>query len=577
MDLSETIQKLQLGMQACIGEWTQMQHLQLDLLYTNVENLFRECTLSAPHARDTKQNVRQQQLLNWAKSSLSSGESSGASESSYNPMSTRALSPMNTEDIEELVKVLGWKRPPTIKEPTLNWIARLLEFGMRALCWPFTFVSSSMRERITAILNHDYFELSVAVMICLNSFFIGVSEHLAAKKAFDNYYGRISGDVRESASPVWVRSCELLFCIVFSAELLLRMVGQGVNFFMGTDKHFNLLDLTAVISSLGHQALLLSDVSFIRIMRIVRLLRILRIVRIIRVVGALRLILVAVVGAIVPLLWAFVFALFVIYVFGIVIQQQVSDYVNSFGGAPLADEDSLSNDARVVLVLQRLFPSLQKTLLTLFMSITSGVSWGELWEPLQHISSFLSSCLTCYVAFMVLGVLNVLTGLFVHQALQSAENDSDTRIRADLERKNSCFNLLKQIFKTCDTKGSGRITFSDFHAQTQQLEVREMFNSLDLDVLEAEGLFNLLDLRCTGEVGIDEFVVGCMRLKDQNKHVNLASLLYQNKQTIVVISDLIANLDDKITRICRHGALHESSGTQTALTRNNAMSRRLYL
>jgi len=548
---SEAIQKLQLGMQACIGQWTEMQYQQLDQFCTNVEQLFQECTLSALHARPTEHNVRQEQLE----------ESTVIGRVPSEP----TMRTMRTKDIDDLVNVLGWTRPESGRSKKPEGMLGLLWFGVSLLCLPFSCVGPSARERFQVVLRHDIFELSVSVLICLNSIFIGMVEHQAAKAAFANYEARVRGEVSDSASPAWVRSCDLFFCIVFSIELLLRVVGEGGEFFMGADKTWNLLDFLTVASSIAQEFLRSVDLSFFRILRIVRTIRVLRVVRLIKVFFPLRLMLVAVVGAIVPLLWTFLFCLVVMYIFGIVIQQQVSDYISSLGGSPVADEDRLGHDAPMILSLQTLCPTLNMTMLSLFMSMTSGISWNDLWEPLRHISVFAGSVFTFYIGFMVLGVLNVVTGLFVQQAMKVAEADSDMLIRAEIDWKKSCFNSLKEIFQACDTDGSGKISFSEFQAQTKTLKVREMFQTLDLDVLEAEGLFKLLDLRGSGELGIDEFVIGCMRLKGNNRHVNLASLLYENKQAVSAISDLIGNIDRKINLIDRRGTLHQSSATRKAL------------
>mmetsp|Transcript_118861 Transcript_118861/g.222189 ORF Transcript_118861/g.222189 Transcript_118861/m.222189 type:complete len:91 (-) Transcript_118861:130-402(-) len=46
------------------------------------------------------------------------------------------------------------------------------------------------------------------------------------------------------------------------------------------------------------------------------------------------------------------------------------------------------------------------------------------------------------------------------------------------------------------------------------------------------GLFKLLDIDGSGAVGIEEFVIGCMRLKGSAKSIDLATLMYENKRMV---------------------------------------------
>merc|ERR1712224_1155991 len=53
---------------------------------------------------------------------------------------------------------------------------------------------------------------------------------------------------------------------------------------------------------------------------------------------------------------------------------------------------------------------------------------------------------------------------------------------------------------------------------------------LELEVNEAKGLFRLLDIEGAGEVPIEDFVLGCMRLKGTAKNVDVVTLMYENKR-----------------------------------------------
>merc|ERR1719321_1048174 len=56
------------------------------------------------------------------------------------------------------------------------------------------------------------------------------------------------------------------------------------------------------------------------------------------------------------------------------------------------------------------------------------------------------------------------------------------------------------------------------------------FESVDLDVAEAKGLFKLLDRNGNGVVEAEEFVLGCLRLRGNAKAIDLATLMYENRR-----------------------------------------------
>merc|ERR1712032_817820 len=307
----------------------------------------------------------------------------------------------------------------------------------------------------------------------------------------------------------------------------------------------------------------------VRLVRVLRIVRVMRFVRLMRFFNALRLMLVAISACMVPLVWASLLLMAVTFIFGVVLQEQVYNYVDSFDAAPAAEGGHRIDDVRAIQALRRLCPDLLNTMHSLFMCISGGISWVEVFEALRHASAFASFVFAVYIWFMVLGVLNLVTGLFVEGAMKAAQKDDDSVMQAEMEWKQSVFNKITEVFTSCDADGSGTISFSEFKAQTRNPYVIEMFNMLDLDVLEAEGLFNLMDLRGTGEVVIDEFIIGCLRLKGNNKNISFATIMYENKQTIMVLSDLIGRMDHRLSQLVRRFAsatVHETPNDARAPT-----------
>merc|ERR1712032_1399679 len=111
-----------------------------------------------------------------------------------------------------------------------------------------------------------------------------------------------------------------------------------------------------------------------RILRILRLVRVIRVVRVLRLIQELRTIVVSVLGSLRSLCWTVVLLMLLIYVVAVYFTQSVTDY-------RVMAVDSTSNPEDMQ-VLNDNFSSLLRSVLSLYQSISGGVDWGALCDPL---------------------------------------------------------------------------------------------------------------------------------------------------------------------------------------------------
>merc|ERR1712113_22457 len=78
--------------------------------------------------------------------------------------------------------------------------------------------------------------------------------------------------------------------------------------------------------------------------------------------------------------------------------------------------------------------------------------------------------------------------------------------------------------------GSGSLTWEEFGYHLQDPRVQAYLATLELDVSEARGVFDMLDFRGIEEVSVDDFVAGCMKLKGQAKSMDVCTILYENRK-----------------------------------------------
>merc|ERR1712217_411645 len=84
-----------------------------------------------------------------------------------------------------------------------------------------------------------------------------------------------------------------------------------------------------------------------------------------------------------------------------------------------------------------------------------------------------------------------------------------------------------QVFNELDTNHGGALSLEEFEKHIDDDKIQAYLKTLEIDVSQVRTLFTLLDVDRTGEVDIDEFVGGCLRLRGGATSMDLAVLKYQ--------------------------------------------------
>ena len=211
---------------------------------------------------------------------------------------------------------------------------------------------------------------------------------------------------------------EVIYCIVFSLELSVRLVAHRLDFFTQVGWAWNVFDLLLVGFQLVEELLLalsgpdprgplqqVSPTTLLRIARILRAVRVLRVLRIALMASDLRLLVSCLLYCSRPFFWTFVLLGLMLYIAGIYITQLLLFYrVESQQGHEL----------------EAFFGSVPRSMLSLFEAMTGGVDWDVLVAPLFDLSAVVGVGLVSFFAFAIVGVLNVVTGTLLARLSQDS-------------------------------------------------------------------------------------------------------------------------------------------------------------
>jgi hypothetical protein len=299
---------------------------------------------------------------------------------------------------------------------------------------------------------------------------------------------------------------DISFCAVFTLELVLRLLAHRMEFFTMAGSSWNVFDLALVILQLGSEtscAVVQVHSHFISVLRTLRLIRITRLIRFVRVIEELRTMLSSIAGSLKNLIWTLILLLGLIYTVAVGITETVAMQ------GPEVDSELIF-----------WFGSLGRTMLTLFESITGGISWDCAVRPLiQEISGFMGFAFCFYISFCSFAMMNVVTGVFVNEASMRAQEDKDTYLA----------NHISELFFQDPGQVDCQITWEDFQEKLACPDMQEYFKAINVDVSEAQGFFGLLDVDGSGSVDPDEVVSGCLRLRGQAKAIELSLLMKQTR------------------------------------------------
>jgi len=346
------------------------------------------------------------------------------------------------------------------------------------------------------------------------------------------------------------------FAIFFIVELFLRVLGEGRGFLNTEEAPWNLFDAFLVLLSIvdnimtriaGSSTL---NFTFARTLRIFRFARILRIVRVMRFFYSFRLMVYAVIYSIVSLLWVFVMLLFVMYFFAIFFLNGVGEYFKD--GVRSTEDDFVQH-------LLKCFGTVPNALLSLFMGISGGIDWIELKEPLAEVNSIYGWVFLFYIFFMIFGVLNVVVASFVDSASQISRKDRELVTQNEMERQKQYAANIRRFFHEADVDGTGTLSWEEFEDYLHNPKVQAYFQSFELDVSQARTLFKLLDLDESNDVGIDEFVEGCMRMKGPARSIDVNMLLYESEKMIDRTVEFMAYVEDQFENMVTMASIKDSS------------------
>jgi len=241
-----------------------------------------------------------------------------------------------------------------------------------------------------------------------------------------------------------------------------------------------------------------------------------------------------------------------VFVFSILFTQAASGHIHDFY---MLENGEVAKDTTD---LRTHWGTVPRGMLSLYMAITGGISWYEILVPLYPVGPHWVCLLVMYVCFAQFAVLNVLTGVFCQNAIESAQKDEDLAIQEVLANKRYHVRQMQELFKSIDTDCDGSISMAEFHELLHDETLRAHFETMGVDPSDVDALFRLMDTDGGSVIEIDEFIDGILRMRGLAQRVDLAKMSYEHRFMFRELNSAMQKMQDPLAAFLENTAVGDA-------------------
>merc|ERR1712048_553943 len=168
------------------------------------------------------------------------------------------------------------------------------------------------------------------------------------------------------------------------------------------------------------------------------------------------------------------------------------------------------------------------------------------------------------IFFTIFAMTNIITGIFVDEALQTGQNDCDEVIQERMRTRGIAVAQLAELFEETDTDQNGLLTVEELQSHLENEKVRAYLEAIGLTLYEVKGIFQLLDIDGDGSLSINEFISGMTKLLGNARSADLQMSMAENKRMMETLINVQEDQAERLSHEILH--LHRDVGKLDALS-----------
>lgn len=325
----------------------------------------------------------------------------------------------------------------------------------------------------------------------------------------------------------WLDVC---FTLGFLSEMIAKMIIQG--FFVYFRDQWHWLDCGLVFFDLVQTVMWIASVDTasdaFALARVVRVARLSRICRVLRVSFSQNLVRMtsAIAGSLTTILWGSILLILTVYVMAIVFRETV-------GRSDLQYETT-----------GKYFDSVPRSTLTLFRCAFGECTTNTGYPIFEYINDFhgvgLVAAWGCFISFVILGLFNVITSIFIEKMMVAAHKEEKTeqskRLMDESLWATRIAKLLRVVWRLVDPQWDGELSEDvesllevslspkEFHALVKDEYAAKALDELDVSREDHGFLCTILDPENRKAVSVREIVQGIQRIRGEPRRSDIVAV-----------------------------------------------------
>eukprot|EP00928_Gymnodinium_smaydae_P027458 TRINITY_DN21233_c0_g7_i1.p1 TRINITY_DN21233_c0_g7~~TRINITY_DN21233_c0_g7_i1.p1 ORF type:complete len:693 (+),score=158.39 TRINITY_DN21233_c0_g7_i1:294-2372(+) len=312
---------------------------------------------------------------------------------------------------------------------------------------------------------------------------------------------------------------------LFALELIMKIIGERIAFFVSSDWYWNYMDMFFVLSDafnfiislaidvqgVSSQDAMSSLRSSLRTIRLTRAVRALRAIRAFSFIKRVKFVLEAMGGSMMHSSFLMVLLALMFFFFSIVFMQATIESFN---------RDREQQDTE----LTEFFGSVWGSSVTLLKLVSGGISWDVVHDVLDNYSDFYGTILIFYVFFMRFTFLNAVSAMFVETAISLKQ-------KREAQGHSSATRALTQCIYHADERGEGIISLKEWGSYISRPHVRDTLLACGLEKVDVITIFKMLSKsHHQKQVQLEELTHSCVRFTRPLRNADLAHLLLEQQK-----------------------------------------------
>lgn len=389
---------------------------------------------------------------------------------------------------------------------------------------------SSLRKRISKMLDAAAFHIFIGIVVTANGFIIIRQTDLQAECARGNYCEPHQNIIISNQIIAWI----------YVADLILHLYVERCEFWWSV---WNVVDMIVVLLGFADAVVMehLTSAGTLPQVGVLRMLRVAKLTRLTKMFDAipeLASMLRGLLHAMKAMFWGTIMITLFVLGFSVVTVEIVY---------PIA-LDYADDDPEYLAQCLTQYSSVQNTSITFFQTLVAGDSWGSCSIPLVRRSPvaffILGSALLC----IQLGIMNLVLSAIMDSAYREHDADVEARRRSEFqEEKQNVVRLLKYM-EVMDENRDGSISLAELEQGYSQIdEVRELFSKMELDTKDLGLMFDMMDTNGDGQCSYAEFIEQMQKCQSQDIKMQLLYIKLQMAQMKLALDNSMKSRIGKVS------------------------------